>query len=213
MTKRQTARWMGMSLIAILWLVTGYILVYYSVLLCFGHNRLYALLGQRLYNALFPGGGFDLLLTIALYGLVVWATPLVAFGALALGSLRLLTPHWRTATRMRASAVAAVLLTAALPVVLLDGWPASLWSLSVEQDTEYARTYSAVGFWVLRPGMTQERVLALVGEPLERYAVPGQPEEEVWRWTRSPGGTSYRVRAIDFRSGKVIAKYAQFHFD
>ncbi len=212
MSRQRLAKWIGRFLIGLLWVITAYLLVHYALLWHFGPDRLYALFGEQAYNALFPMGGFGLLVLLALLA-IVWGGPVVVFGLLVAGGLWLVVPRWSVGSRLRAGAVAGVIITATLPWVLLDGWPGPLRALAFEEDTEYAPTYSSFGFWGIRPGMTADQVLASTGEPLERDEITDHPDEEEWRWTRSPGSHSYRVRTVRFRHGKVVGKYSAFYVD
>ncbi len=202
MTRQRLAQGVGRCLIGLLWVFATYLLLHYALLLYFGPDRLNALLGGQAYNALFPMGGFNLLILLALLA-IVWGGPAAICGFLVAGGLWLVAPRWTVASRIRAAAIAGLMMTAALPWVLLDGWPGPLWAFAFEEDTEYAPTYSAFGFWQVRPGMTRDQVLASAGEPLERYRITGHPDEEGWRWTRSPGSRSYRVRVVRFTNSSA----------
>jgi len=68
------------------------------------------------------------------------------------------------------------------------------------QDSEYSL------------GMSPAEVEAQVGPPLERY--PNRESgAEGWRWTRTPNDSSYRVRAVVFRDGRVVKKDSEFYID
>jgi hypothetical protein len=206
------ARWIGVALIASAWLVLVYLIVHYAVLLYFGPDRLYALLGGKAYNALFPMGGFVLL--ASLYVLfVIWGAPVALFAGIAAGALYLVAPRQRVRWRLGTAAVAGVIMTGALPVVLLDGWPDTLFGFVLYEDTQYSRTYTTSGFRRVRVGMTPEHVLAVAGEPLERRPIHERPGEVYWNWTRSPGSHSYRVRSVRFRNGTVVEKHSSFYVD
>jgi hypothetical protein len=166
-------------------------------------------LGEVAYNALIPIGGFPLLLMIAI-GAAVWIVP---FGIAFVGASVLLRYCGLTRrSRLSTAAVLATLLTLSLPFVMLDGWPWSLVRFAWEDDTEFAPGYSAVGFRLVRVGMSPAEGVAAVGPPLERYPIP-ETADEGWRWTRSPHDRSYRVRVIIFRNGTVFEKHSDFYVD
>ena len=99
----------------------------------------------------------------------------------------------------------------ALLTLPLDGWPWLLEPLIVGDDTEFAATYSPIGFWMIRRGMTSSEVLRCAGEPLERY--PLAAGGEGWRWSRSPHSRDYRVRIVRFSDGRVVDKRSELYID
>jgi hypothetical protein len=203
---------LGRSIIFGLWLATAYLAVFYTVLLWFGPDRLHHSLGDRLYNSLFPNGGFLLLLGMLLV-VAIWALPLAAFGGLSAMVLRLLprrAPGHRLVLRALLLGATA---TALLHLGSLDGWPDLTYPYLLGDDTEFAPGYSAVGFWRVRAGMTPDEVVSLVGEPLERYPIQGHPNEEGWRWTRSPHSADYRVRVVRFRDRRVSERFSEYYVD
>ena len=112
-------------------------------------------------------------------------------------------------TRTRLAGVGAVVLTALLAVLPLDGWPGVLLRLTLGEDTEFAADYSAFGFWSVREGMTTDEVVARIGQPLERVHL----DDELWRYSRSPSDTNYRSRSIRVRDGRVVERRAEFYVD
>jgi hypothetical protein len=211
-TSRRWATAIGRSIIAVLWLLAGYLLLYYALLFSVGPDALSARLGIRLYNALFPLGGFNLIFLAAVV-VLVWGGPF-ALVAISLGwLLAKVRRRWPRRIRLAVAVLAAIGVTASLPALLLDGWPDPLWALVLGDDTEYAPQYSALGYWRIRPGMTQDDVLRLAGAPLERYPITRAPNQEGWRWTRSPRDSSYRVRVVIFANGRVVQKVSEFYVD
>jgi hypothetical protein len=97
------------------------------------------------------------------------------------------------------------------PHYRLDGTAGCWLPALVEEDTEYALGYSTAAFRRLRIGMSKDEVFALLGEPLDRYPVEGA--REGWRWTRSPGDRSYRVRVALFTGGRVSEVLHEFYLD
>jgi len=165
------ARYIGRSIIAGTWGLVGYLLAYYTVLLWFGPDRLYRALGGTVYNSVFPNGGIFLPLTIVLMAMV-WALPVGVLSGLTAILLRLAAPTLDRRRMVIVSGLAGITFTLVVHFSSLDGWPASAFPYLWGDDTEFAPTYSPLGFWQVRVGMTPERVVALVGEPLERYAIP-----------------------------------------
>jgi hypothetical protein len=205
-------RYLGASGIAALWMLLIYLVACYACLLAVGPMRLHTLLGGRLYNALVPLGGFQLLLMSALI-LLVWATPVALFAIPMWFGTRTIAPRATRGRRWLVAVACGIALTVALHGLSLDGWPWLVLPYVVADDTEFAPTYSAPGFWRVRRGMTSQEVLAHVGAPLERYAIAGHPDEEGWRWSRSPHSADYRVRVVLFRSGRVLERFSEYYLD
>jgi hypothetical protein len=201
-------RRIGWSLIALLWVSAAYLIVHYAALGLLGPQRLHHMLGERVYNAIVPMGGFTVI-TVAAVALVVWLVPF----CLALGAAWFLLGAVAKRSRRRRACVATSLAVAAivaLPFGMLDGWPWALMPLVWEDDTEFAPGYSPVGFWLVRDGMSPADVVARVGAPLQRYPLR-EPGVEGWRWTRSPHDSSYRERVVVFRDGRVAEKHSEFY--
>jgi hypothetical protein len=59
--------------------------------------------------------------------------------------------------------------------------------------------------------MATREVLALLGPPLDRGASRGTAES--WRWSRSPGSRSYRVRVVVFDAERVVEIHSEFYVD
>lgn len=93
----------------------------------------------------------------------------------------------------------------------LDGFTGCYLPLIFEEDTQYATGYSHVAFRKVQARMSTEQVLALLGSPLEKYEVEGA--REGWRWTRSPGDRSYRVRVVIFEERRVAEIINYFYVD
>ncbi len=213
-------RILGMLLIAALWLVAGYLVLYYSALYRYGAQGLFEALGQDLYNSWIPGGGFTLFGFIATVALI-WALPVGVFFAASWWVSRLVLPALELKRRRLAVGVAAVALTSVMHLASFDSWP---WMLaSLINDTEFAEDYTAPGFWRVTPGMTEEDVLDELGEPLWRQrgeSFGGQwgfnksflkANEQYLSWSRSRlVDGPYRVRALLLRDGVVVAKASEY---
>jgi hypothetical protein len=207
---QQAARRLGRAAIAGIWIAAAYLLVYYSVLLTFGPDRLHRALGESTYNALIPAGGFILIARVMVHA-AVWLIP---FGLTYLGVgmvLSRMASSLHAARRRWIGAVAGAAALLGLAVVPLDGWPWVLMPLLGGDDTEFASAYSPIGFWMIRRGMTPDEVVRWAGEPLEHHSTPSGGED--WRWSRSPHSSDYRLRVVVFSGGRVEEKYAEFYFD
>jgi len=200
-------RRIGWSLIALVWIAVGYLMAYYTVLITVGPNRLYRILGQEAYNALIPVGGLSLLALIAVLA-ISWLAPFLAMFWVSRFALRGLPAQ----KRVRAAMAIALATTLALPILALDGWPSALLPLVVGDDTEFAPGYSPINFLMIRPGMTVANVTDRLGPPLVRWP-PSASGEQIWSWSRSPHGSSYRVRSVIFRGGVVSEAFSEFYVD
>lgn len=89
------------------------------------------------------------------------------------------------------------------------GWLAS--QTAGREDTVYAAGYSDAAFRKVSEGMTEREVAELLGEPLEMYSV--EPDLVGWRYARSADDSSYHVRAILFRDGRVVEVFCEFYVD
>lgn len=96
-------------------------------------------------------------------------------------------------------------------VYMLDGFSGCVLPLLFTEDTEYAPSYSHAAFLKLRKGMSYAEVATLLGPALEIYPVEGS--REGWRWSRSHGDRSYRVRVAIFDEGRVSEIIHKFYLD
>lgn len=86
----------------------------------------------------------------------------------------------------------------------LDG-PGWFWAIG-ESRTVYARGYSDAAFKAVRMGDSEERVLQLLGPPVQKFDYPISPDF-TWAYTvdRFSKSHSYRRRQVRFgRDGRVI---------
>lgn len=101
------------------------------------------------------------------------------------------------------------------PVVIhyvsLDGLDGLFFASVLREDTEYAPRYSHQAFRRVHPGMPSQRVLELLGEPLER--TPSTNQRETWRYSRSPSDSHYRLRAVQIAEGSVVGLFHEFYVD
>lgn len=79
---------------------------------------------------------------------------------------------------LRIVLIASVLVVSGVVVhrVLLDGLDGLLFSLLLHEDTEYAPRYSDSAFRGVHAGASSQRVLDLLGEPLQRVSSGGHAE-------------------------------------
>ncbi len=115
---------------------------------------------------------------------------------------------WRVIGVAAAILMASTLLLHAYLLDGLDGW---FFSTGFEEDTEYAGGYSDDAFRSVRLGMATRDVVALLGPPLETGALGAG--RETWRWSRSPGDKSYRVRVVIFDGGRAVEIHNHFDVD
>jgi len=81
-------------------------------------------------------------------------------------------------------------------------------------NTRYAPGYSERAFMTIEVDDSEERVLDLLGEPLERSAGANNPSRE-YLWYTKPIGPSenYVLRNIVVQDGKVVRVYHQTWWD
>jgi len=116
--------------------------------------------------------------------------------------------------RWKQVAVALVAVSAILVCLhrwLIDGIDGLIWGALFQEDTAYAAGYTDHGWRTARRGMTEEGVLDRIGVPLQVWT--NQDGSVGMRWSRSPGDTHYRCRALEFSNGRVSEKYAEFYVD
>jgi hypothetical protein len=90
----------------------------------------------------------------------------------------------------------------------LDGW---LFSLGVEEDTNFAAGYSDEAFRALRKGMRSDDVQRLLGPPVSKVGAEGGID--LWRYSWSPSNSTYRERDVFFRDGSVIRIESGMYLD
>ncbi len=99
----------------------------------------------------------------------------------------------------------------ALHLSLIDGIGGLVWGALFKEDTMYAPGYTAWGWRTIRVGMPQADVFARIGHPLNEWT--NEDGAVVMRWSRSPGDTHYRCRAINMKNKHVTGKWAEFYVD
>lgn len=98
------------------------------------------------------------------------------------------------------------------PIVMLDGPSGVIFPLLTWPDTEYSSGFSHRSFLSVRSGMTSAEIRQLLGEPLNIYRVP-ETGETGWSYSETPTNSSYRVRAVLFRQGRVTRRLSEFYVD
>ncbi len=83
-------------------------------------------------------------------------------------------------------------------------------------DTVFASRFRDGAFLGVTLGMSADQVLAVLGEPLERYRPEAgvQPSwDEGMRWSRSASDSHYAIRAVTFSDGVVVDRHSGFYVD
>jgi SmpA / OmlA family len=106
----------------------------------------------------------------------------------------------------------ALLALGLLHFYLLDGLDGWFFSLSGEEATYYSESYSDRGFRQVRIGMSEEDVLAILGEPLSRYSPPDETQTS-WQYSGRRVDASYRERVIIFERGRVTRRISEYYVD
>jgi hypothetical protein len=111
----------------------------------------------------------------------------------------------------------------ALPRIRIDGFIGEPFDLLGWTDTQYAEGYSHWGFKRIEVGMTEQEVMAILGEPLYRWAPYGGrstskrfPEKAHFIglvYSRSPSSTHYRLRQVNLDKGVVVEIRGYFYVD
>lgn len=124
-----------------------------------------------------------------------------------------------TKARRRALVIACSLVAAGVAIFILlpidgyGGWVLSF--LADKEDTVYASGYSDEGFRRIRPGMSEQEVVDLLGAPLEKYSFEDDHgvQRVGWRYSKSAHGQSFRIRAVVFDEGRVKSVFREFYLD
>ena len=82
-----------------------------------------------------------------------------------------------------------------------------------EDNTQYSAGYSENAFWKVKPEMSEDEVLELLGEPIS-VDRGGIPARQYWRYTADPTETSFFFRVVVFGSdGKVEKIDGHYYVD
>lgn len=107
--------------------------------------------------------------------------------------------------------------------IKIDGIMGEPFDLLGCTDTQYAEGYSHWRFDSIEVGMTEHDVIAILGEPLYRWAPYGGrstskrfPEKAHFIglvYSRSPSSTHYRLRQVNLDNGVVAEVRGYFYVD
>lgn len=87
-----------------------------------------------------------------------------------------------------------------------------------EDSTTYARGYSASAFLKLAVGDTKERVLSLLGEPIDGQTIDAygiidaNGTNELWCYTAPAANENYWIRKVVFDQRGVVVTIAREYF-
>ena len=81
--------------------------------------------------------------------------------------------------------------------------------------TRYGAGYSENAFAQIRVGMTQEELLDLLGQPLERVTYPSSWSQMDWKYSQAASRSGhFHLRTVRFTpDGKVSHVFKLLHFD
>jgi hypothetical protein len=172
-----------------------------------GPLRLDHALGDAVYNRVFAAGSPVALLLVA----ATWSPLILLCAGIAYVPVRRLRRPVSQRARLTLLACLTLALVVASNATLLDGWEGTAISLVFGHDTQYAAGYTALGFFRVQPGMTEAEVVRLIGAPLSRYQ--DSDGDFTLTWTRSAHKSDYRMRTVQFSSGRVVGKYSDLYID
>ena len=113
-------------------------------------------------------------------------------------------------------------------IAFLDGVDGILCTvlLGPDEDTVYAGGYNISSFRKIRNGIPQAEVLAILGEPIDRFGMKedssaddgwwyrrADSDAEGWSYSKSANSSHYRKRIVVFRDSRVVDKIAKFYVD
>lgn len=104
--------------------------------------------------------------------------------------------------------VLSLVMCAAVCIVVL-----SIRVIAPRLNTRYAPGYSERAFGTIVVGDSEERVLDLLGEPLERGSSVNDPSLTYLWYAKPIRGESHLVRNITIKHGKVTQIYSQIWLD
>lgn len=99
-----------------------------------------------------------------------------------------------------------------LQFCLLDGIPGTFISFVYGHGTVYAPGYSALNFLKARPGMTGEKVIEILGEPLNRFTLTIQNKPTVcWQYSQwtDPENKYFKIRVLQFEDDILVEKTSE----
>lgn len=112
-----------------------------------------------------------------------------------------------------------VLIGATTDSTKIDGIKGGILSLFFTTDTKYAPGYSHHNFLKIKPGMTEQQVLDIMGESLNKWKPYKNPNNSntsyfiVLQYSESPSSTHYRLRQVYLNNGVVSEIKGYFYLD
>jgi len=100
----------------------------------------------------------------------------------------------------------------------LDGIKGEIYGTLFEPSTEYSKEYSPEKFLNIKTGMTENEVINILGQPLDRFnPYPSFNDTLIYRGLRYSKGkfsnSNYRLRIIFLKNGIVTERRSKFFFN
>ncbi len=101
--------------------------------------------------------------------------------------------------------------------VRLDGIKGEIYGTIFSPSTNYATDYSHAKFLAIKKGMTEEEVIKILGQPIDRFNPYPSFKDSIFnvglRYAKgSDANAHYRLRIIYLRKGTVIERRSQFYY-
>jgi hypothetical protein len=101
--------------------------------------------------------------------------------------------------------------------VKLDGVKGEVYGTLLGPSTVYAKDYSHEKFLSIKPGMTEQEVIQILGTPLDRFNPYPSFKDSMFtvglRYAKgSDENAHYRLRIVYLRKGIVTKKRSQFYY-
>ena len=104
--------------------------------------------------------------------------------------------------------------------ITIDGAGAEIYSFMLGEDTRYSDKFSHGNFVRIKVGMTEQQVLAKLGQPLAKFAYHWVDNKTFnsgrfigLKYSDSPTSDNYRLRIIHIDKGVVVRVMGEFYFD
>ncbi|MFP2960797.1 outer membrane protein assembly factor BamE [Myxococcus sp. 1LA] len=95
-------------------------------------------------------------------------------------------------------------------LLLLDGLDGLLLSAVFEPSTHFAPGYSWLAFRRVQPGMSRDKVMTLLGEPISVHDTPS--EGTLWRYSHSPTDSHCSMRSVSFSKSGVVTRVVHKYY-
>lgn len=191
-------------------LAIGALLLHTALVGQVGPQRLYDALGEDTYNRWVAG--FPLLVVEGLMALLAASITHALVEATARRLLTRVVARGDLTTQRRVALGLALSCALAAGIVAArhgdDAAEAALHLLL--DDTEYAPDFDEARFATLARGMSEDEVLAAVGQPLE--ASTARDGRRNARYTRSPSDSNYEVRAVVYDPSGVVSEIVSSYY-